>query len=65
MEIAYISQIAGDMLLVGELNGDGESFTLSTGTSFARQASYCQRMLDDRIPNLTPDVRGQSRRHIV
>ena len=61
MEVAYISQSVGDELVVRDLEGDGESFLLAPDRSMPRRESYCQRMLDGRIPNLIPDVGGDER----
>jgi PAS domain S-box-containing protein len=61
MEVAYMSEIIGGEMAVCKLDGDGESFGLAKGLSMAREQTYCQRMLDGRIPNLIPDVRADDR----
>jgi PAS domain S-box-containing protein len=61
MEVAYISEIVGGDIAVRELDGDGASFGLAKGLSMAREDTYCQRMLDGRIPNLISDVGADDR----
>jgi putative two-component system response regulator len=61
MEVAYLSVIADANTVLRELDGDGESFGLRKGLLMPREDTYCQRMLDGRIPNLLPDVRADDR----
>jgi PAS domain S-box-containing protein len=61
MDVAYVSEIVGEDMVVRELEGDGASFTLAREGAMPRKHTYCQRMLDSRIPNLIPDVRGDDR----
>jgi PAS domain S-box-containing protein len=61
MDVAYVSEIVGDDMILRELGGDGTSFKLAREASLAREQTYCQRMLDGRIPNLIPDVLADDR----
>jgi putative two-component system response regulator len=61
MDVAYVSKIVGDDMILRELEGDAESFRLTRNGSVARKHTYCQRMLDGRIPNLIPDVLADDR----
>jgi PAS domain S-box-containing protein len=61
MDVAYVSEIVGDDMVLRELDGDGASFRLAAGGSLPRRYTYCQRMLDGRIPNLIPDVLADDR----
>jgi PAS domain S-box-containing protein len=61
IDVAFLSEIVGDNILLRELEGDGASFRLAIEGSLPREHTYCQRMLDGRIPNLIPDVRADDR----
>jgi GAF domain-containing protein len=61
MEVAYVSEIVGDDLVLRELEGDGASFGIARELSMPTEHSYCRRMLDGRLPNLIPDVRADER----
>jgi PAS domain S-box-containing protein len=61
MDVAYVSEIVGDNMVLRELEGEGASFRLAMEGSLPREQTYCQRMLDGRIPNLIPDVLGDER----
>src|SRR3712207_2505982 len=57
MDVAFVSEFAGDQLLFRALEGDGESFGWREGESFPLDESYCKRVLDGRLPNVVPDAR--------
>jgi PAS domain S-box-containing protein len=61
MDVAYVSEIVGDDMILREFEGDGESFRLAREVSLPLEQTYCQRMLDGRIPNLIPDVVADDR----
>ena len=61
MDVAYVSEIVGDHMVLRELEGDGASFRLAAQQTLPREETYCQRMLDGRIPNLIPDVLADDR----
>jgi len=60
MEVAFTSQIfARDQLC--EVVSGGDSFGLHPGMGLPLDATYCQRVLDGRLPNVIPDVRADER----
>ena len=59
MDVAFISEVAGDQLVFRALEGDAESFGWREGEGFALDESYCKRVLDGRIPNVVPDARSE------
>jgi GAF domain-containing protein len=61
MDVAYLSEIVDEDMVLRDLEGDGASFRLALEGSLPREHTYCQRMLDGRIPNLIPDVRADDR----
>jgi PAS domain-containing protein len=61
MDVAYVSEVVGDDMVFREVAGDAASFGIRAGLSMPLRLTYCQRMLDGRLPNLIPDVRGDDR----
>jgi GAF domain-containing protein len=59
MDVAFVSEFAGDQLAFRALEGDGESFGWREGESFPLDESYCKRVLDGRLPNVVPDARSE------
>ena len=59
MDVAFVSEFAGDKLLFRALEGDAESFGWREGESFPLDESYCKRVLDGRLPNVVPDARSE------
>lgn len=60
-------QLDMDVAVLGECAGDwehfrwvdpAEGFEVGQDMSIARSASYCQRLLDDRLPNVVHDARN-------
>jgi hypothetical protein len=60
MDIAYASEFVDGKARVVEVDGDG--FELRNGGEMPLEHTYCQRVLDGRLPNLMPDVRGATAR---
>ena len=58
MDVAFVSEFAGDRLVFRALEGDGESFGWREGEGFPLDESYCKRVLDGRIPRVVPDAKG-------
>jgi GAF domain-containing protein len=56
MDVAFVSEFAGDELVFRALEGDAESFGWREGQSFPLDESYCKRVLDGRIPQVVPDA---------
>ncbi|HEV2743272.1 MAG TPA: hypothetical protein VGV91_08965, partial [Rubrobacter sp.] len=56
MDVAFVSEFAGDRLVFRALEGDSESFGWQEGESFPLDESYCKRVLDGRVPEAVPDA---------
>ena len=56
MDVAFVSEFAGDQLVFRALEGDSGSFGWREGDSFPIDESYCKRVLDGRIPQVVPDA---------
>ncbi len=61
MDVAYASEFVDGQAELRVLRGDGESFGMREGMSVPLEYTYCQRVLEGRLPNLMPDVRGDER----
>src|ERR671917_692343 len=59
MDVAFVSEFAGDRMIFRALEGDAESFGWEEGEGFPLDESYCKRVLDGRIPNVVPDARSE------
>jgi GAF domain-containing protein len=59
MDVAFVSQFAGDQLVFRALEGDARSFGWREGEGIPLDESYCKRVLDGRLPNVVPDARRQ------
>ena len=57
MDIAWLAEFLGDKKVFRAVEGDKEGWSLSEGDTMSGADSYCQRMLDGRLPNLIPDAR--------
>jgi response regulator RpfG family c-di-GMP phosphodiesterase len=61
MEVAYATEFVDGQQVFQHLTGDGESFGVAEGTTMPLDQTYCQRVLDGRLPNIIPDVRADDR----
>lgn len=61
MDVAYATEFVDDEQQFRVLRGDGASFGMSEDLVVPLEHTYCQRVLDGRLPNLMPDVRGDER----
>jgi putative nucleotidyltransferase with HDIG domain len=61
MEVAFASEFADGAQLLHHLRGDGASFGIAEGGALPFEQTYCKRILDGRLPNMIPDVRGDDR----
>jgi GAF domain-containing protein len=61
MDIALVTELAGDLLVFRALEGDAESFGWGRGEGIPLDESYCKRVLDGRLPNVIPDARSEDR----
>jgi GAF domain-containing protein len=60
MDVAFISEFAGDQLVFRALEGEGESFGWRAGEGFPLDESYCKRVFDGRLPSVIPDARSEA-----
>ena len=61
MDVAFTGQISAGHQVCEVLRGDGDSFGMHQGMGLPLDATYCQRVLDGRLPNVIPDVRADER----
>ena len=61
MDVAFVSEFAGDQLVFRALEGDAESFGWREGEGFPLDESYCKRVLDGDLPSVIPDARSEGR----
>src|ERR671917_985028 len=59
MDVAFVSEFAGNELVFRALEGDAGSFGWREGQSFPLDESYCKRVLDGRVPRVVPDAKRQ------
>jgi len=59
MDVAFVSEFAGDQLVFRALEGDARSFGWREGEGIPLDESYCKRVLDGRLPNVVPDARSE------
>ena len=62
MDVAFVSEFAGERLLLRALEGDAHSFGWREGEGFPEgfplDEFYCKLVLDGRLPNVLPDARA-------
>jgi len=61
MDVAYATEFVDGQQHFRVLRGDGDSFGMHEGLEVPLAHSYCQAVLDGRLPNLMPDVHGDER----
>jgi GAF domain-containing protein len=59
MDVAFVSEFAGDQLVFRALEGDAGSFGWRVREGFPLDESYCKRVLDGRLPNVVSDARSE------
>src|SRR3712207_8981794 len=59
LDVAFVSEFAGDRMVFRALEGDAESFGWEEGNGFPIDESYCKRVLDGRINRVVPDAKGE------
>jgi GAF domain-containing protein len=59
MEVAFVSEFAGERMVFRALEGDAESFGWREGDGFPIDESYCKRVLDGRINRVVPDAKRE------
>jgi response regulator RpfG family c-di-GMP phosphodiesterase len=61
MEVAYCCVFSDDSQIVRRASGDAVSFGLEPGTAVSREGTYCQRVVDGRLPCLITDAKHDTR----
>ncbi len=61
MDVAYATEFVDGQQQFRVLRGDGDSFGMHEDMEVPLAHTYCERVLDGRLPNLMPDVRGDER----
>jgi GAF domain-containing protein len=59
MDVAFVSEFAGEQFVFRALQGDAQSFGWREGEGFPLDESYCKGVLEGRIPNVVPDARSE------
>ena len=59
MDVAFVSEFAGDQFVFRALEGDAQSFGWREGEGFPLDESYCKRVLDGHQPNVDPEARSE------
>ncbi len=60
MDIGYVAQFKDGKQVYAGVEGDGDSFGMTTGGSYPLEGSYCRRMTLGRIGNIVPDARAEA-----
>ena len=61
MDVSYCSRLTATEQVIQRVHGDALSFGLQEGARRPLQATYCQRVIDGRLPNLVADARHDGR----
>lgn len=61
MDVAYATEMTDSEQRMLVLRGDGASFGVGEGSVLPREQTYCDRVLEGRLPNLIPDVEADDR----
>jgi hypothetical protein len=61
LDVAYTTEFVDGEQVFRVLDGDSASFGVGEGTAMPLEQTYCQRVLDGRLPNVIPDVRADDR----
>jgi HD domain/GAF domain len=61
MDVAYATEFADGNQVFRFVDGDPISFGVSSGYTLPLDQTYCQKILEGRLSNLIPDVRGDER----
>ena len=61
MDVSFFSRFTPDDVVVQRVHGDARAFELEAGTTVPREETFCQRVIDGRLPNLVADARNDAR----
>lgn len=58
MEIAFVSEFAEQRMIFRKLVGEAESFGWQEGESISLDDTFCQLLMEGRLPSVIPDANG-------
>ena len=61
MDVAFVSEFAGDRMEFRALEGDAASFGWQKGGGVPLDGTFCKRVVDGSLPNVVPDAKGDER----
>lgn len=61
LALVAVGQFRGDKEVWRYLDGDGDSFGIHPGGEISLEETYCQRVMESRLPNLIRDTRRDER----
>jgi response regulator RpfG family c-di-GMP phosphodiesterase len=61
MDVAFVSEFAGDRMEFRALEGDAASFGWQEGGGVPLDGTFCKRVVDGSLPNVVPDAKGDER----
>lgn len=61
MDIAIVTEIVDDRLVLRTVAGDASSFGFSEGVSIPLEGTYCKRVMEGSLPNTVPDAGSDER----
>jgi putative nucleotidyltransferase with HDIG domain len=60
MDLTYLAEFRQGRQVFQSIAGEGPSFGVDEGGSIELDQTYCQRMVDGRLPNIVRDVRAEA-----
>ena len=61
MEVAFVSEFAGQRLIFRNLVGDAQSFGWREGEGIPLADTFCRLLMEGRLPNVIPDTKTDER----
>lgn len=61
MDIAFLTEVVDDRLVLRAVEGDGSSFGFEEGASMPFEGTYCKRVMEGGISNLVTDAKEDPR----
>jgi len=61
MDVAFVSEFACRRMVFRKLGGEAESFGWKEGESVPLDDTFCQLLLEGRLPNVIPDAKADGR----
>lgn len=61
MDVAFVSEFAGDRMEFRALEGDAASFGWQEGGGVPLEGTFCKRVVEGSLPNVVPDASNDAR----